>query len=82
MWSIKLLVRDVVLSMLAKTADILSQKFRNIKEISPMGQHLDESCGTTHNFEWEILDAFRVVNRLMIKKEVHQKAETATKHAR
>ena len=35
------------------------------KKDSPVGQHLVECCGTTHNVKWEILDACRGVEKLM-----------------
>ena len=35
------------------------------KKDSPVGKHLVECCGTTHNVKWEILDACRGVENLM-----------------
>ena len=36
------------------------------KKDSPVGQQFVECCGTTHNVTWEILDAGRGVEKLMV----------------
>ena len=43
------------------------------KKDSPVGQHLVECCGTTHNVKWEILDACRGVEKLMTIEAIYIK---------
>ena len=43
------------------------------KQCSSVGQHLVECCGTTHNVKWEILDACRVVEKLMTIEAIYIK---------
>ena len=43
------------------------------KKDSPVGQHLAECCGTTHNVKWEILDACRGFEKLMTIEAIYIK---------
>ena len=43
------------------------------KKDSPVGQHLVECCGTTHNVKREILDACRGVEKLMTIEAIYIK---------
>ena len=43
------------------------------KKDSPVGQQLVESCGTTHNVQWEILEACRGVEKLMTIEAIYIK---------
>ena len=45
------------------------------KKDSPVGQHLVEYCGTTHNVKWEILDACRGVEKLMTIEAIYIKKQ-------
>ena len=45
--------------------DVTTRISEHQKKDSPVGQHLVECCGTTHNVKWEILDACRGVEKLM-----------------
>ena len=62
-----------VQSILAKPAKKLTLESRSIKAISLVGQHLVERCGTAHDIEREILDAYRGANKLMIIQLIHIK---------
>ena len=44
------------------------------KKDSPVGQHLVECCGRTHNVKWEILDACRGVEKLMTIEAIYIKS--------
>ena len=48
------------------------------KKDSPVGQHLVECCGTTHNVKWEILDASRGVEKLMTMEAIYIKGMQET----
>ena len=43
------------------------------KKDSPVGQHLVECCGTTHNVKWQILDACRGVEKRMTIEAIYIK---------
>ena len=56
---------DAVPSMLAKPADMLPLEFQSIKRRITLSDNFVECCGTRHNVKWEILDACRLVEKLM-----------------
>ena len=64
---------DAVPSMLAKPADVTTRISEHPKKNCPVGQHLVECCGTTHNVRWEILDACRGIEKLMTMEAIYIK---------
>ena len=63
-------------SMFAKTSVVLPFLFRNITRICHSGQNPVIGCDTAHNTEWDILEEFRGVEKLMTSC-LHQTVKTA-----
>ena len=53
--------------------DVTTRISEHQKKDSPVGQHLVECCGTTHNVKWEILDARPGVEKLMTIEAIYIK---------
>ena len=66
----------------AKSANLFTTFLEHQMKDSLQGQHLVQGCGIAHNFEWEILNACRGVEKLTIKEAIIIKAKTVIKYAR